>query len=161
MHSTWKTLAISAGLGFVSGVRTFTGLATASWHLSRQGRSHSGSTVLTAQSSKVRLPLTVLAGGEIVLDKTPFVGNRTDPPALFGRAAFGALCGVLVADYLRTDKIAAAAVGAASAVASTFIAFHARKAATERMGVPDWMVAVAEDAAAVSAASSLLHGLRK
>lgn len=155
MRRSWKTQAVAAGLGAVSGMRTLTGLAVVSRQLtSRQSR---GSVISVLQSPKVRIPLTVLAAGELVLDKAPVVGNRTDPPGLFGRASLGALCGVAVADYLGTGKAAAAAVGAGSAVASTFITYRARKAAGRHL--PDWIVAAAEDTGALAAARSLSNVL--
>src|SRR5690606_2486359 len=101
--------------------------------------------------------LPALALGELVADKLPFVPARTDPPALLGRVGSGALCGAAVAGWRGEPTAGAALAGTLGALGSTFLFYHLRKAAGEATGVPDPAIALAEDAAALTAASRLAN----
>jgi uncharacterized membrane protein len=54
--------------------------------------------------------------------------------------------------------VAGAVVGALAAAASTFAAYHLRRALTTGVGLPDLPVALAEDVAAVLLAEAALRG---
>lgn len=97
-------------------------------------------------SGRARILTLIAAAGELAVDKTPLVPDRVGPPSLGGRIAAGAYTGRAVAGP------AGIAVGAASAAIGSFATFRARGLATERTGLPDPVVAVAEDAVALGAA---------
>lgn len=157
MSNSWTTLALSAGLGMVSGIRSMSGLALVSHHLSRHGRVGSArSALVSALSSKtVSNTISALAVGEIAADKTSAIPDRTETAPMLGRAALGAVAAMAAAEYRGSRKSAAAAVGAASAVASTFLFFHLRKTAKEKLHIPDWAAAFAEDSLVLSAGSMI------
>lgn len=71
--------------------------------------------------------VAALAAGEMVADKTSFVGNRTDPVPLAGRALLGAVVGGVIAREARNNPLVGALLGAAAAVAMTHLAFQVRK----------------------------------
>jgi uncharacterized membrane protein len=87
----------------------------------------------------VRYFVLIAAAGELVVDKTRFATDRTDPPALGGRIAAGALTGREIAG------IRGLAAGAVAAAAGTYATYRARKLAVSRTGLPDPVVAVGED----------------
>jgi hypothetical protein len=70
---------------------------------------------------------------------------------LAGRAFLGAFCGAVVAGRRGRAAPAAALVAALAAVGSTFLAYHLRRAAGERSGLPDLVFAFAEDALVLAA----------
>lgn len=105
-----------------------------------------------SQSEKLRKGLAIAAAGEFVADKLPFIPSRLAPAALAGRLLLGAICGALVAKERSEPPALAIVVGVAGAAAATFGAYYLRKKLT-RGRVPDFAVALAEDAIAASLAA--------
>jgi uncharacterized membrane protein len=69
----------------------------------------------------------VMAAGEMLADKTSFVGNRTDALPLAGRALVGAVVGAIVAREHGSSLVAGMALGAATAVAAAHLAYRLRR----------------------------------
>jgi hypothetical protein len=91
-------------------------------------RSTAGPAVLAAQDGgPLRELMAVLAAGEMIVDKTSFVGNRIDLFPLAGRALMGALVGSLFARRERTSIMLAAASGATAAIVAAHLAFRLRQ----------------------------------
>ena len=144
------------GLGFVSGLRSMTGPASVA-RAARDGRiSVEGTRLSFLSSPRVAKVLTVLQAGELVGDKTPFIPGRTSLPPLLGRAGSGALVGAAVSEGRR--PVAGALLGAGAAVAGAFIGERLRAVLGEKTGAPDPLLAVAEDAVALTVAARLLRG---
>jgi uncharacterized membrane protein len=147
-------LRAAAGLGAVSGLRTMQGLAWVSRDLlSRRLSRRAGRLERWLADPWVAGGLRWAAAGELVVDKMPWTPDRIRTSALLGRAAAGAVVGFIAAGRERAG--AGAAVGAASAVAGAFGGWSLRRALVRGAGVPDAMVAVAEDAVAVGVARAL------
>ena len=102
-----RTLA----LGAITGMRSTAGAATLAYE-------HGG---------LVRDVFALLAAGEMVADKLPFIGDRIDAGPLAARALMGAAVGAAVAYEERDNLLVGGLVGAATAVAVAHLAFHARK----------------------------------
>lgn len=128
MSSTQENAALTdaAYLGAAAGLRAFTPAAA----LALTGRLGDG---------RARRVLPLLAVGELIGDKLPFVPARTSPPALAARATVGALGGGLL------GGARAAAAGAAVAVVAAYGGQHTRQWLGRRTGRPDAQLAVAED----------------
>ena len=91
-------------------------------------RSMSGPTALAlARGGVSRQLLGTLAAGEMIVDKTSFVGDRTDAVPLAGRAVMGALVGGFLARERGGSLLLGGLLGAATAVAATHLAYQARK----------------------------------
>ncbi|MEO5860774.1 MAG: DUF4126 family protein [Pyrinomonadaceae bacterium] len=101
----------------------------------------------------VKLATTIAAVGELVADKTPYIGSRLDAGPLAGRVVAGALCGGRVAANKESNAVLGAAVGGLAAFASAHFFYHVRRTTTEA-GVPDFAFALAEDTAAIAIASN-------
>ncbi len=94
----------------------------------------------------VRVAAFAAVAGELTIDKLPMTPSRTSPPGLAGRLASGAACGGL------TAGVAGAVVGSAAAAAAAFAGERTRAAIGQWTGLPDPLVAVAEDALAIGVA---------
>ena len=85
-----STLAHAAGLGAIAGLRSMTAPALLSRRLRRRRLWHRlrsrSALVLLLATRPAGTALTVLAAGELVADKLPFVPARTEFPSLVGRA---------------------------------------------------------------------------
>jgi uncharacterized membrane protein len=127
-------LAAAAVLGGVSGMRTF----TAPGILALRGRWGPGA---------VGRALPVIAAGELIGDKLPFMPSRSDPPSLLARIASGTAVGAA------TAGARGAGAGAAGAAATTLASERLRSALGERLGVPDPVLGLAEDALAIAVAT--------
>lgn len=91
-------------------------------------RSFSGPAVMAMRhGGPLAQVVPLLAAAELVADKTPFIGNRTDPGPLAGRAVMGALVGALSARAHGDSPATGALVGATVAVLAAHLAFHARR----------------------------------
>ncbi len=113
-------------------------------------RTTAGPVLLAARgrlSGPLRIATFAASVGELIVDKTPIAGDRTDPPALIGRVAAGAYTGSAVAGPVGV------AAGGFGALVGTFASFHLRKSVVERTGLPDRVVALVEDAVALTLAA--------
>jgi uncharacterized membrane protein len=110
-------------------------------------------------SPHAKTALQVMAVGEMVADKLPFIPNRTALPSLTVRILTGAVCGATICSAFGRAKSVGAIAGALGAVGGTFGAFHLRRALTKNVGIPDTAVALVEDTAAVWAGKMLCERL--
>jgi uncharacterized membrane protein len=101
-----------------------------------------------------------LAIGEAIADKLPFMPSRTMPPSLITRAVSGGLSGASLTSSRRRSPFWGAVIGAAAAVGATYAAYEFRQRAGKRLNVPDFVVALAEDAVVAAAAACLLSRFR-
>lgn len=130
------TPARATGVGVVAGMRSALAPALASRHLARR---HPNTTLLS--SPRVARLLRWMSAGEMLADKSPFMPDRTDAPALVGRALAGALAATALSPRRRPRwRLALWAAGAA--VASTFVMHRTRGAAP----LPNAVAGALEDA---------------
>jgi uncharacterized membrane protein len=129
-----SALGPAAILGGVSGVRTFTAPAV----LALRGRLGRG---------PIARAVPLLAAGELIGDKLPFIPPRSDPPSLLGRVASGTAVGGLVAGPR------GAGAGAAGAAATTYASERLRAALGERLPISDPLLGLAEDALVIAVAT--------
>jgi uncharacterized membrane protein len=134
------TLGIAAGMRTMS-APTLISRAADSGSLSLAG---SKSGVL---ASRAILPVTsLLAMGEVIADKLPFTPARTGTGPLTARILSGALCGAVLCGGRKRSRLLGGLLGALGAYGAAHAAYRARKAITQRTGVSDRVVALAEDA---------------
>lgn len=140
MTMTRATLADILPLAAATGMRTF-----------------SGPTALVARDAPRLAPaMGLIAGAELVADKMPWIGNRTDAAPLVGRAVIGALLGAFVAHRNDDHPAAGAAIGASIAVVS------AHAGARIRRGLPGPPIArgLLEDALVVAVGALFMRDRR-
>jgi uncharacterized membrane protein len=151
-----RPLLLTAGLlGVVAGLRSQLPNAV----LAARGLEPAGGPLTLLGSGPGRRASYLAAAGEIIADKLPMTPSRVDRGPLIGRIASGALAGTAFASAtgVRGARLIPPAVaGAAGAFAGSWGGYTARKAAVEATGLPDPVVAVVEDLAAVGLALAAL-----
>ena len=149
----------AAGLGAVAGARSMMAPAlTSSYFLTHPSLFLEASPLKAMASPKTANVLRLMALGELVGDKLPMTPNRTAFLPLGGRAASGGLCGAAI--FAAEDKPAqtGAAVGAAAAIASTFLTYILRRNLVKATKISDPIVAVTEDALMLGLGRAIFAG---
>lgn len=143
MNPLYKALA----MGAIAGMRSLSAPALLS-HVLKEDKSGALAQTPLAflQNEYVANTLTGLAATELVGDKTPAAPDRTELPSLLFRAASGALVGAAIYAINRKRLSEGAAVGAVSAVASTYASFYLRKSLDQHTGIADPVIGALEDA---------------
>jgi uncharacterized membrane protein len=136
MKESHKDLAIIAGVSAIAGARA--ALTPA----------------LLFPNNKV---LTLMAAGELYVDKLPGIGDRIQADGLIGRGIAGAFTGAVVSHRRQRNPWFGALLGAAAAVTGAYITFYARKQFGKRTGSPDPVAGLVEDVAMICIGSLLLE----
>ncbi len=163
MRRDSKTYLQAAALGVVAGMRSATASATVASYV-HQRRSRILASPELAQSPLRYLAsplagnaLSLIALGEMVIDKLPFVPKRTAVPSLAARALSGGVAGAVVALMYRGSPLLAGLIGALSATGATYGAYYLRQQLTENTAVPDAVVGGLEDLLVIGAGYYLAH----
>lgn len=156
MNNTSRTLATSAAIGVLSGMRSMLPAAVLARSLRAPKRTQ-GALSKGMAGSLSTVVLTLFAIGELIGDKTPKTPNRTDLVPLFGRIGMAKLCAIVIAQHRDEGIVLPAVVGGGGALIGTFASFHLRRLLTKGLGAPDSIVAVAEDAVVLNCARSVVE----
>jgi uncharacterized membrane protein len=135
----------SFALGVATAGRTFTPIAVIGWASSTDRLPINPGPLPLLNNPLVVRALKVTAVGEIVIDKFPFVPNRTMSGSLVARTALGGVSAAIMASKTEDSAGAAACIGGLSAAIFSFVLMRGRRAITEQ-GAPDALVALVEDA---------------
>jgi uncharacterized membrane protein len=159
-RETEPVLLTAAALGAITGMRSMAGAALLTHELGER-RSHPGASAFERALGSDALShlLALFAGGEMLMDKTSLVPDRTSALPLAGRAVVGSLTAAAYAAHRRHPVALPAAIGALSAIASTFAMFHVRRLAADHFHVPDRLLGMLEDALVVAASRGVVAAL--
>lgn len=111
----------SLALGFLTGMRSMTPLATWTRAVQANNNFSDGSLVDVFQLPSVKALTTLAAAGELVADKTPWIPDRRDLMPLLGRIGFGSLIGASASQA----QNASAGLGAVVGGGAAFVGTHA------------------------------------
>ncbi|GAC1301777.1 MAG: hypothetical protein NVSMB19_10290 [Vulcanimicrobiaceae bacterium] len=131
-----NVFARSFGIGAVAGLRSMTAPAA----------------ILAGADSHWTGPARLAAAGELLVDKLPVVPPRLLPAALAARVLSGALCGRTLAKRADGSALLGTVAGAAGSLAGSYGGYYARQYITTHKRVPDWAIALVEDALALGLA---------
>ena len=137
--ATFRTL----GLAAAAGLRSMSAPALLARAVRRGDLKASGLPAVVG-SPKVSILLSILATGEMIADKTPFIPSRTTAPALLGRLLSGGLAGAALFASEGRRRNSGAILGALSALAGAYAGERFR-AVGARKGVPDPILGLLED----------------
>jgi uncharacterized membrane protein len=139
-------------LGVVAGLRSMTAPAIAAWG-ARIGWLHLDGTPLSFLGMTwLRYLLTLFMLAELVADKLPGTPSRTMVGPFVARILMGALAGAALAAGSQGSLALGAVLGGLGGIAGTFGGNRARTGLVRALGVPDYVVALAEDCVAVGGA---------
>ena len=147
MNST--ILLFAAGIGLVAGLRSLTAPAVVAWaaHL---GWINLHNSPLAFMGSKWTVVIfTVLAVVELVSDQLPSTPARTGAVGLSARIMTCALTGACLAAAGNATLWLGAIAGIVGAIAGAFGGYYARVGLVRSLRVPDFMIAISEDAIAI------------
>jgi uncharacterized membrane protein len=145
--------ACEAAMGAVSGLRSFTGPAIVSEAANRNILKLKRTPLAWLASDGAARTSVLLAVGELIADKLPFMPNRTDAPSLAARFVAGAVCGMAIARRrTRNAMVASALVGGAAAVAAAYAGNQYRR----HVKLPGFVAALLEDTVAVAAGTTII-----
>lgn len=155
-----KVYSGAAIAGAVAGMRSMAAPAVVS-RLHQEGLVSGDNPILKALNSPVTGAVTgTLALGEMLADKLPFMPNRTMTGSVIVRAVSGGVSGAAICLSKRKPVWAGILIGAAAAIGATYATFALRKKVTQKLHIPDALVALAEDAVIAGAAYSALRSLQ-
>ena len=155
-----QVYAGSAVLGAVSGMRSMAAPAIVSRLASSGLLPLEESQIGFLTNPKASKATAILAAGEALADKLPFIPNRTQAVPLIGRAISGAMSGAAFSTGKKRSALFGALCGMAAAIGATYGAFKLRQLAGKRLHIPDTITAVAEDALVATTGYLLLKALQ-
>jgi uncharacterized membrane protein len=142
------TLLFAFLIGFFAGLRSLMAPAITAW-ATQVGWLRLERPLSLIGSTPSVVILTVLAIGELVVDKLPKTGSRTSPPGLIARILTGGLTGACVAVNGAQSPLVGAVLGAAGGVVGCFMGHRARTGLVKALRTPDIYIALLEDLVAV------------
>ena len=161
MPTDAQVYAGSAAIGIAAGMRSMSAPALMSQFARRGTLSLGGSPVGFLNSTGAASTTAVLAIGELIADKLPFIPARTTTGPLLARAVSGGLSGAILSSAKKRSAWVGGLIGAFGAVGATFASYHLRRSVKETLHLPDAIVAVAEDAAVAAIGILIASRLRE
>ncbi len=93
--------------------------------------------------------LSLLALGELIVDKLPNTPNRTAPMGLIARIVMGGLTGACVSLGGGKSALVGAGLGAVGGIVGCFAGYQARARLVKFLRQPDFNIALVEDLIAI------------
>lgn len=150
--SPYEILVLAFFIGFVTGLRSMMGAALVSW-ATYLGWLHLENTWVSFMGRQAAVAVfSILAAGELIVDKLPKTPRRTAAPGLIARLGFGALVGTCLALAGKQPGYAGALLGAVGGLTGAFAGYQARIRTVRAFQLPDFVIAVLEDAIAIGGA---------
>ena len=146
-----SVLLLAFLIGVLNGLRSFTPPAVTAWAAYLGWLKLDGALAWIGSLPSVAI-LTLLAAGELVADKMPWIPNRTSIPGLIARIVMGKLTGACVAAAGGQSVWLGAVCGAVGGILGAFGGYQARTRSVKALGKPDIYVAVVEDLICVGGA---------
>src|ERR1700690_620851 len=140
---------LAFGIGMVTGLRSMTGPAVVCWAAHLGWLNLEGSRLAFMESTAATYGFSVMALGELIADKLPFIPNRTSPGPLFGRVVLGALSGAALCVATGYSSAVGAILGGVGGVTGAFAGYRVRVGWAKASRLPDWWIALVEDLIAV------------
>ena len=145
-------LVLAFAIGIVSGMRSLTAPAVTAWAAHRNWLNLAGTRLAFMGSTAAVAVFTVLAIVELIVDKLPGTPSRTAPVGLIARLVLGALAGASVGVSAGQSPAPGAILGAAGGLVGAFAGHQWRTELVKALKVPDFVIALVEDAMAIGAA---------
>jgi uncharacterized membrane protein len=148
--STGFVLLLTFGIGVVSGLRTFTGVAAVVWAAHLGWINLSGTPLAFLGSTWALVLFTTLALLEYVGDQLPSTPARTTPMQLGARLVLGVLAGTALAAAGGASLLLGAICAVVGVLVGTYGGYNARVGLVRSLKVPDIAVGIPEDLIAIA-----------
>jgi uncharacterized membrane protein len=145
-------LVLALGIGMVAGLRSLTAPAVVSWAAHIGWLNVHGSRLAFMGSTIVVAIFSVLALGELIADKLPWIPKRTSPAPLLARFLMGGLSGAALCAAAGQSLVPGALSGGIGGVVSAFLGYYTRKSLVTDLHIKDFLVAISEDVIAIALA---------
>jgi uncharacterized membrane protein len=142
-------LFTALAIGLLSGLRGFTPIALVSWLAVWGWLPLVGSPFWFVGTTPCAVVLSIFAVGELITDKLPRIPARTQPAPLAGRIMSGVISAVAICRAGGQPWFLGALCGAVGSIAGAFGGYHLRRFVAQRLGLRDFIFAVAEDLVAI------------
>ncbi len=150
-----SSLALAFGIGVVAGLRSMTAPAALGWAAGTDRIHLRKSPISFLTTDKFSRTAAVLALGEMVADKTPWIPSRLAPASLSWRLISGGFCGAAISLSAGENLVQGAAMGALGALIGSLGGYSARRASGSVAS------ALLEDGVAVATAGAVLSSVDK
>jgi uncharacterized membrane protein len=147
--STTILLFLLFAIGMISGLRALTAPAVVCWAAHLGWLNLQNSHLAWMGSIAAVAIFSILALAEIVNDKLPATGSRLAPPSLVIRAVMGGFAGSALGLAAAHSIFPGILLGAVGALAGSFLGYHIRHGIVASLKVPDFPIALVEDAIAI------------
>jgi uncharacterized membrane protein len=150
---------LAFAIGIVAGLRSMTAPAVVSWAARLWWPQVQSTPLAFMTMAPVAYLFTVLAAGELIADKLPFTPSRLSAGPLIGRLVLGALSGSVLQAAAHQSLPLGALLGGAGGLAGAYLGYTVRRWLVTKLGLPDLVVALTEDAVAIGAALGIVSSL--
>jgi len=147
---------LAFGIGIVAGLRSLTAPAVVAWGAHLGWLNLHGSPLAFMGSTTAVAVFSLLAIGELIADKLPNTPKRTAIVGLLARIALGGLCGACLCAAAGKSLLAGGLLGGIGGLIGAFSGYEIRKSLANSLHIKDLVVAVCEDAIAISLALFLV-----
>jgi uncharacterized membrane protein len=142
-------LVLMFAIGMIAGLRALTAPAVVCWAAHLGWLNLQNSHLAWMGSTAAVAIFSILALAEIVNDKLPATGSRLAPPSLVVRSLTGAVAASALAIAASESLLVGILLGVLGALAGSFVGYHLRHQIVARLKIPDFPVALLEDAIAI------------
>jgi uncharacterized membrane protein len=139
-------------IGVVAGLRSLTAPAVVAWAAHRRWLELRYSPLAFLHSPAAWIIFAALAVAELVVDKLPATPSRTAPTGLIVRFITGGLSGAAVSVAGAHSLALGAILGAVGGIVGAFAGYQVRTRLVRALNLPDFVIAILEDAFAIAAA---------
>jgi uncharacterized membrane protein len=148
--NTGLVLTLAFAIGLIAGLRSMTAPAVVSWAARLKWIDLQHSSLSFLGSSVAAYVLAVFAVGELIADKLPMTPSRTKPPGLIIRFVTGGLSGAALCAAANQSLLIGATLGGLGGLIGAFVGYQIRTRLARALKVPDFVIAVVEDAVAIA-----------
>jgi uncharacterized membrane protein len=145
---------LALGIGIVAGLRSLTAPAVVAWAAHLNWLNLHGSPLAFMASTAAVVIFSVLALGELIVDKLPTTPRRTATAPLVARIITGGLCGACLCASTGQSLGGGALLGGLGGVIGAFLGYSIRRRLD--LHIKDFLLAICEDVVAIGLALLLV-----
>jgi uncharacterized membrane protein len=147
--NTATVLTLAFAIGLIDGLRSMTAPAVVAWAARWKWLELQHSFLAFMGSAVAAYIFTAAAIVEFVVDKLPKTPSRKEARGLTARIVLGGLSGAAVCAAANHSIALGALLGVAGGVAGAFAGYEMRTRLVRALNVPDFVIALLEDAVAI------------